>query len=613
MPTGERGPVSPTKTRRGLRQLCYLGALALVSAVLVACSGNTSSSSNKAVGGATVTYAELPGSAPAYIFPLFPLEDYGESQPLLSDLLYTPLYWFSASNPLAVDPKLSLADPPVFSNDNRTVTIRLKSSAKWSDGKPVTSRDVEFWINLLKANAADYGPYVPGTFPDNLASASYPNSSTVVLHLTNSFNPTWFTGTALAEITPMPQHLWDKTSTSGAIGNYDTTTAGAHAVYNFLNAQSKSTANYSTNSLWKIVDGPFRLSQNTPNGQFVFVPNHLYFGPKPRIAKLVELPFTSADAENNEVLEGAVDYGYLPATDIPEIPRLQHEGYQVVSWPLWGVNYLYVNYTNPASGPFMKQTYVRVAMQELINEPQIIKSIYHGYGYVDDGPVPNDPKTPLAGSLESKPAYPYDPSAAVALLKKHGWHVVANGTTTCSDPAKCGAGIAAGAPLAITAIEPTGFPDMDNMMQAIQSSWTAAGIKMNIVGVSESDIGSILGQCKPGRPCKWGLINYVQGYYWTPGPYPDGGPPFGTGYTAAGGNGPFSPTLDRMIASLRTLPNSKVVSGLNQYEKYVRAINPQLWYPMQPYQISVIKTNLHGTLPQNPTDVFTPQLWYLTK
>ena len=40
---------------------------------------------------------------------------------------------------------MSLANDPTWSNGNKTVTFTLKSNYKWSDGQPITSKDVLFW------------------------------------------------------------------------------------------------------------------------------------------------------------------------------------------------------------------------------------------------------------------------------------------------------------------------------------------------------------------------------------------------------------------------------------------------------------------------------------
>ena len=46
---------------------------------------------------------------------------------------------------------MSIANPPVYSNGDKTVTISLKSSYKWSNGQPITANDMLFFIDLVKA------------------------------------------------------------------------------------------------------------------------------------------------------------------------------------------------------------------------------------------------------------------------------------------------------------------------------------------------------------------------------------------------------------------------------------------------------------------------------
>ena len=151
---------------------------------------------------------------------------------------YIPLYTVGS----AIVPAESQADPPTYSDGNKTVTVHLKSY-HWSDGTPVTSRDVVFAFNLLKANKTSWANYVPGEMPDNVTSVSAPNPSTVVFHLNRSYNPTWFTDDELAELTAFPQKVWDKESASGSVGNYDETTAGAKAVYKYLSGQAGNVLN----------------------------------------------------------------------------------------------------------------------------------------------------------------------------------------------------------------------------------------------------------------------------------------------------------------------------------------------------------------------------------
>src|SRR5215469_13353834 len=181
-------PVTSARLVRRRRILVpiLLGA-ALVAA---ACSSSSGPSSSKgtAVKGGTVTLGVV-GVPPNYIFPfLTPAADSGSNAIYMLATRYIPLYTVGS----AIVPAESQAYPPTYSDGNKTVTVRLKSY-RWSTGAPVTSRDVVFAFNLLKANKTSWANYVPGELPDNVTSVSAPNQSTVVFKLSHSVNSTWFT------------------------------------------------------------------------------------------------------------------------------------------------------------------------------------------------------------------------------------------------------------------------------------------------------------------------------------------------------------------------------------------------------------------------------------
>src|ERR1700742_1336464 len=265
--------------RRSLRRGLAVAAVAAATLVATACSSSGGgagsaghgSATGKPVTGGTATYAELPGSSPNYIFPMLTAAYYSVTNiEQFQRLSFRSLYWIgNGQGQPVVDPAMSLAALPVFSKNNSVVTITL-GNYKWSDGKPVTTRDVAFWINLLKANKSSFAAYIPGEFPDNLKSYKIVNAKTIVLTLTGSFNPTWFTYDQLSQITPLPTQVMDKTSASGKVGDYDQTPSGAKAVFNFLTAQAKDIATYGTNPLWKTVDGPWTLVNYQSGGYAKF-------------------------------------------------------------------------------------------------------------------------------------------------------------------------------------------------------------------------------------------------------------------------------------------------------------------------------------------------------
>jgi peptide/nickel transport system substrate-binding protein len=207
------------------RSLAGTAACVLAVALAAACSSNSSPGSSGGGGSTTTTatFAEGPGANPDYIFPMLTGAYYSVANiEEFQRLSYRSLYWIGENGSPVINQAMSLADMPTYSDGDTVVTIHLRNY-KWSDGQPVTTRDVAFWINLLKANKANFAAYIPGEFPDNLKSYKIVNAQEIVLTLTKAFNPNWFTYDQLSQITPIPAQTWDKTSASGKVGNYDQT------------------------------------------------------------------------------------------------------------------------------------------------------------------------------------------------------------------------------------------------------------------------------------------------------------------------------------------------------------------------------------------------------
>ncbi len=344
-----------------LRRFAILPALLLAAGAYV-----PAHLTARATRGATVTFAEQPGSPPDYVFPLQPAEwfTFANDQEF-SYLLYPTLYWIDSNGEPVVNDAMSLAYPPVFSVNaahDTVATITLKN-IHWSDGVQLTTRDVEFWMNLLFANKADWGDYVPGQFPDNVKSIGYLSKTRFAITFNRTYNQYWLQQNELNSIIPMPQHAWDRTSLSGPVGNYDQSKKGAVAVWTFLNKQSTEGSTYATSPLWRVVDGPWaiepKVGYNATTGYLVLVPNPRYFGKSTHsIAKFIEEPFTSTSAEFNAVRSGSVDYGFLPLEDATSglEASVRSEGYQIVPWNIWGWNFWPVNFAQPTAGPIFKQT-----------------------------------------------------------------------------------------------------------------------------------------------------------------------------------------------------------------------------------------------------------------
>ncbi len=607
----------PSARGRRRRRICQIALVAgAVSLVAAACSSSPSSSgsaANGAVTKGTVTFALQPGFHPNYIMPVEPaaynnVQNFNQFQ----FLMYRPLYWPGINGTSATNYKLSLAYPAQFSDHNTVVTIKLKNY-RWSDGKPVTSRDVTFFMNLVIANKLQYGSYTPGQFPDDIKSMSTPNAHTVVFNLIHSYNPQWIAGNDLFLIQPMPQQVWDKTSVNGKVGNYDETKAGAVAVYKFLTAQSKNDATYSTNPLWQVVDGPWKMKSFSPSGPVTFTRNPLYSGPsKPSVTTFTELPYTTDTAETDVMRAGnTITYGYISQSEVPSAGSITSDGYTLAGWPQYQFAYILLNYntSDAVARSEFRQLYVRQALQELTDEKGDIKAFLDGYGTPTNGPVPY--LSSYASALDKNGAYPFSISGAEKLLKDHGWKVVPNGTDTCASPgtgaSQCGAGIPAGATLSFKFTYYAGNEAIAQVEQALKSDASTAGVSIALSSISA---GSVLSQAVPCKPtqsnCGWQMATYGG---WTPFTDPVTSALFEPGVLDA--ESWNDPTTNSDINAALTGNGSAAI--ITNYENYLAKEEPVLWQPDPDYQVSVISTKLHGAIPQDPTLAIDPEEWYLTK
>src|SRR5579863_3752438 len=172
----ERRKEGGAMTRFGTKRI---GGLALAVAgitALAACSSSSSSSSSStntptlpgavtqpgsigeipAAGtpsgkAGTITYAMIPGAVPNWILPM-PTSASNSVYNVFNFewQMWPPLYYAPKGSTPTVDPALSVANTPTWSNGGKTMTITLKPW-KWSNGTTVSSKDALFTFDIIKA------------------------------------------------------------------------------------------------------------------------------------------------------------------------------------------------------------------------------------------------------------------------------------------------------------------------------------------------------------------------------------------------------------------------------------------------------------------------------
>jgi peptide/nickel transport system substrate-binding protein len=597
-----------------------MAALASVI-VLTACTSSSPTTTGSAVPGVygsvraaatgaqragTVSVAQPPDSAPTWILPLATSASISVfTVHLFDQQMYRPLYWLVNG----VEPKeaaaLSLASDPEVSNGDKRFMITIKNSYKWSDGKPITSQDILFWYDLMKAavkaSPSNWAYYTPGIgMPDQVASVTAPSASTVVFTMKSAVNPTWFWQNELGVIQPMPAFAWAKTSATGPILNF-ANPVNAARIYNYLATQARPSTSWATSPLWKIVDGPYSLSSfSTVSGAFTMFPNRAYGGPHAKkVSRYSSVPFTSDTAEENAIRTGSLDVGYMPLADLPQIGKIKSAGYHVFGYPAFGWLYVVYNFKD-ATGHFNKiisQLYIRQAIAHLQDQPGVIK----------------------ANALVNP--NPFSVTAATTLLTAHGWKVVPGGTDTCTRPgtgtAECGAGIPAGTPLAWNLIYETTPVSIGEQITALASDAKRAGIEITPVSSNFNYIVTNYDDQTPAGKTdtsKWAMADF--------GGFADSTYPTTFGIFNCAGSSNFggycSPQADKLIDASVSSTNPKAATS---EASYLTTQQPGLFGPtpadaLEIGNVLVWKKTLSGPPASFATVTqfnINPEMWYFTR
>jgi peptide/nickel transport system substrate-binding protein len=616
------------------RRLTWTGVAGLSAAALLAagCGASTTPSTNSSISvkGAVATIPDITGTGANCIFPVettncYSVANYEDFQ----YLMVRPLYMFggNSNTSISVDYSLSPADKPIYTSGGKTVVINLKPW-KWSDGSPVDAKDLIFFLNMLEANKTSYAGYTPKLAPDNISSYAATGPQQVTLHLKSAYSSLWYTYNQLATFYELPL-TWDVTKAGAAPDSGGCLTdspadswAKCRAVWNYLNSQNKDTSTYATNSLWKVVDGPFKLSTYNVDGNYTFVPNTKYSGsPKPSISELKFTEVTSDTAEYTGLKTGAYSTGDVPSTDLtPAVGKTflpatnplsstPNGGYVLQAAYLFGIGYAYINYNNPVVGPIFRQLYFRQAMAMLDDQAGMNKSIGRGYSVSTDAGVPSEPSSQWISSKMKENGgqgpYPYDPAKAEALLASHGWKKV-GGVLTCESPgtgaADCGAGIAKGLQAKFTMLYSSGISTQEDDVDIVKSSFGLAGIQLSPAGET---FDTLLGDTTPchGAKCTWDLLYLGSWIFNGPGFEPSGEPLFQSGVPNNSGSY-TNATMNKLIAATHT---SNSLSTFHAYANYTAEQEPSFWLPLGTSTVAVSNDLHHVT--QNPLLVFYPEFW----
>jgi len=565
----------------------------------------------------TLTFAEGAGANPNWIFPYESCQYCSvDNINQFQDEMFRPLYWFGLGGSVTLVPSLSLANVPVYSHGNKSVTMNLKGW-KFASGQTVNAQSVMFFLNMYKAIPSDFWGYNPGYgYPDQVASVTHTKMS-VTINFKTVVNPLWITNNYLDQITPFPD-TWDRTASAksscatGAWGGAATKVACTN-VYNYLNGLSAQTTSY-TGKLWQSGDtGPWRLTSFDNLGNLTFQPNPKYSGPvKPTIKFVKEVAYTTTQAEENDLQAGKIDLGFVdPGVLTSPAPAPGKVGanwgnlaarYNLQTGIIWGFNYSPFNFsTKDPKVDAINQLYIRQALQTATDQQGVITNVFKGYGFPSYTALPAIVPAAL-GKAPANP-YPFNLTKAESLLTSHGW-TMQSGVMTCTSPGtganQCGANITQGYTLNFKFVYASGSPALTQEVTAEVADWAQIGI---VVATSTESFNSVIGDCSSGsgfQMCFWG-----GGWTFVPNYFPTGETLFAVG----GGFNVGSYDNATMTADINATDFGH--SNLTAYGAFTAQNLPVLFQPEGTPTAETIKT-LHSKIGWvgSPILNFMPEYYY---
>ena len=295
-------------------------------------------------------------------------------------------------------PVAGLAESWEESADKKTWTYKLRAGLTWSDGTPLTAKDVAYTFNRIIDGEYEQTNF--GSYTANITKVEATDDTTVVM--------TVGTPSPIMErlaVYILPEHIWKDIDEK----------------------EVQSFKNEGTEAEPTVGAGPFVMVERQV-GQFIRMKaNDSFFGGRPAVDEVVFRIYGNADALGQALKKGEIDFADSMEANV--WGSLEGEpGITKVSATYSGFNQLAFN-TGAAlddgtaigdGSPLLKDVKLRQALGWAIDRQALVDRVLGGSGSVGSTIIP-----PIYSTLHLDPANPvtYDPEKAKQLLDAAGYTV----------------------------------------------------------------------------------------------------------------------------------------------------------------------------------------------
>ena len=345
--------------------------------------------------------------------------------------IYEPLVQVNPIDPSA-DPVPWLADSWKWNADFTSITFTVKDGVKWSDGEPLTAKDVAYSITIRKDNAAL-----------NLAALPYTDVSVDGKTVTVAFSASQFVNqNKVLNLFVVPEHIWSKIA--------DPTTD--------LNQKP-------------IGSGPYILKTWTPQAA-TLVPNASYWGGKPAVPELRYTAYNDNNALTTALVNGDAQWGWTFIADYENVYISKDKDHNNFWAPAGlGIDALYLNTEKAPFDNVAVRKAVNLVVDREAVHTQATSGVFPLLKSVTGLPTPTGDNY-VASAYEGK-TYKVDVVAAKKVLADAGYTLDGD---TLKDPS--------GAPVTFALTNPTGWSDYLTELQLVADAVKPLGIKATVEGMN---------------------------------------------------------------------------------------------------------------------------------
>jgi peptide/nickel transport system substrate-binding protein len=457
---------------------------------------------------------------------LNPMFAHSDATDQVDAFIFAPLFRYDPHGEFV--PELATVVPTYanggISRDSKTLVLHMRRGVTWSDGAPLTARDLRFtWRAAIdkRNNTKALNGW------DDIASIDVPDPLTAVVHLKrpNADVLGLFGGGGGSAYPPLPEHLLGKLP--------DLNTAA------FNNAPISS--------------GPWLLAAWHHGSSLEFAPNPRYWRGAPKLRSISWRVVPNPDTLVAQLATHEIDLVASIGDDaVARTGRIA--GVRLVKHLSANWRRLYFD----CGRPMLSDVRVRLAIAEAIDWDRIDATVYHGLNVRATSDIPPD-----SWAAPHIALYPHDVHAAGALLDAAGWKTGADGARA-----------RAGQPLRLV-VSATNKPGNEQAELQMQQDLRAAGVKLDIKNYPASVLFAQNGPLYGGRfDLEWSID--------TNGPDPDNQGNWSADFIPPrGANTTFlrDPAITALSdAAIRTFDRSKRKTLYQREEERMHALVPAVFF-----------------------------------